>query len=882
MTQLSVPSGYFCDDCCIWGNLGDGGVISRSYELSLPDLSSSDDQAHKDLESDLRLMLGCLKPGEKCQVSYHTASDDFSKPLDRYEKKTSHSNIDICTSVRSELVDRYRARIHEETLIQGNVILSLSSKLPKFDKDNGRRIKGFADVFKIHARSFEQRAQFFNLLLSSYGGGCSAFDNDKHYDQMMRFWSPNQSRNPRFTDIDYLRPIDDLCRFSGVAPRHDPDHGFYMDGYYFGLLVAKTLPRSTFARTMDAFMSLSVPNIRVVLNLQPLSIETELLYEEERFNKLWTNTIVDTNSKDAPSLQSINGIEAHKLRHALLLSNKVIPFRAKLIAIACEKTADNLDDKMETLRAALGKTGCEAFQPSLATSTLSFFNCATPGYGPWVPYEDFNHKVNDAVNAANLIPTGSTPKADLDDADWIADGDQNNLIGGKCFTGAQADHVMLAGMTGSGKSSLAQAIALQASPIFGFMVIIDDGLSWMTTCHKLDPTCKPIIIRSDGYLIFNIFDTRRQQLSPEHKSNATALCHLLVGQHSDQDLDKLRHAILFDTISEIYGVAFRKWRKNNPEKYYELCEQNGIVFGDASETEVQNIACASWLPKEFPTLSDLQDELHSASLQKGPHQTLCATLASLLRPWLRDGIYGPLMDGAGNVDLGSVGIRKDDPLKVIHFELGEISKAQSELRAVAGFLIANEVRNHIKGMDRGIKKQIIVEEMVSFLRVPDAENIIVEYWSTMRKFMAQMVAVFQDYSTLVKASPKVAEAIISNSSSMLLLRNQNAKDLETLSSYMPQPIPGVIQDQIRRFPRPADLPKSDAYAGFVYVKLTGEKPTYCIGRNYITEEVEAITSSSGSDFERKKKELNNEITNTGGDDDNWSPFGRLLYTATHK
>ncbi len=218
---------------------------------------------------------------------------------------------------------------------------------------------------------------------------------------------------------------------------------------------------------------------------------------------------------------------------------------------------------------------------------------------------------------------------------------------------------------------------------------------------------------------------------------------------------------------------------------------------------------------------------------------------------------------------------------MIHFEFGEISKAQTELRAVAGFLIANEIRNHIKGMNRGIRKQVIVEEMVSFLRVPDAENIIVEYWQTMRKFMTQMVAVFQDYSTLLEVSPKVAQALISNSSSMLLLRNQNTKDLETLSSYMPQPIPGVIQDQIRRFPRPADLKKDERYAGFVYVKLTGDKPQYCVGRNYITDEVEAITSSSGSDFERKKKELNDEITNTN-DDDSWSPFGRLLDAATYK
>ncbi len=173
--QLSVPTGYICEGHCIWGDLGAGGIISRSYELSLPDLTSSDDQSHVDLEADLRLMLGCLSPGEKCQVSRYTSSD-FSAPIDRYANKTERSNIDICTSVRSELVDRYRARMREETLIQGNVVLSLSCPLPKFEKSNGRRIKGFSDVFKIHARSVEQRAQFFNLLLSLYGGWCTGLD----------------------------------------------------------------------------------------------------------------------------------------------------------------------------------------------------------------------------------------------------------------------------------------------------------------------------------------------------------------------------------------------------------------------------------------------------------------------------------------------------------------------------------------------------------------------------------------------------------------------------------------------------------------------------------------------------------------------------------
>jgi hypothetical protein len=38
----------------------------------------------------------------------------------------------------------------------------------------------------------------------------------------------------------------------------------------------------------------------------------------------------------------------------------------------------------------------------------------------------------------------------------------------------------------------------------------------MTTCHMLDPTSQPIMVRSNGSQTFNIFDTRRLPLTAEH------------------------------------------------------------------------------------------------------------------------------------------------------------------------------------------------------------------------------------------------------------------------------------------------------------------------------------------------------------------------------
>ena len=892
--NLTIPDGYFLDDYQIHGHLGKGGILSRGYAVHFPDLSASDDQAFVDIESDIRLMLSALGADERLQLQFYTSSD-FRAPLDRYLEHTrASSRIPIVSEVRDELLFRYRARMEAETLIQSNCRLYLSSKLPAlaFAADK-KKIHGFDEVFKVLHRSFEQREQFFDLLLRQYGGSCVALDNQAHYREMLSFWAPGQARVWHLAEIDWLRTIEDLCRFSDLAPA---EQGFRLDGQHFGLMVFKTMPRSTWARTMGPFFALTIPNLRVVVNMEPLAIEGEMRHEEDRFSKLVSN--LDPRS---PSLQAEVGLDKHRERMRRLMSNQVLPFRAQIIVIAHDRTSDGLATKMEALRAAIGKTGSEPHRPDLVTAAIAFFNCATPGVGPWVSYRDYWHKIDD-LNLANMWPAGSTPRADLDKADWIADGDNNNLMGGRLFLGAQPAHMFVGAATGGGKSSLLQTIALQTAIDFGFIVVIDDGLSWVTTCQKLDPTSRTIIVRSNGDQTFNIFDTRGNPLNAEHLASATALVHLLVGSAADEDKDKLRSALISETIQQVYGVAYRAWRNREPRKHFELCRQaktlmrfreaRGIAsfadaFSEANELRkaepgalleyeeglgspdeilgldhdpatghlVKSLGFSAWSPEMFPTLFDLQDELAAAGRQRGAHQELCGTLAALLRPWLRDGRYGPILDGPSNIDLG--GVSPSGGLKVVHFELGEIGKSEAELKAVVGFLITNQVRNHIQGMPRAIRKQVIIEEMTAFLKVPNGEEIVTDYYERMRKYSAQVVSVFQQYSSLLETHPKVAKAIIGNSAAMLLLRNTNRRDLDTLSGFVR--LPDVIKDKLASFPLPESMKgRPDAYAGFVYVQLDGPEPRFTVGRNVISQEVEYITGSSGDVFEQKLRDLNKE------------------------
>jgi type IV secretory system conjugative DNA transfer VirD4/TraG family protein len=893
--SIQIPDGYNYGGFQIWGNLGKGGILSRGYAANFQDLSACDPQAYLDLQTDLRMMLARVSADERIQIQYFTSSD-FREDLDRFEQKTAESNCGgITRAVRTELVERYRKRMAEETLIRSKVRIFFSTKIDKLVTEGGKRIHGFNEVFKVVERSFAQREAYVNLLLRRCGGSVTALDNMGHYREAVGFWSPSALPLLSPEEPDWHRTIQDLGQFSEISYRQSPDHGLCIDGYYYGVMAYRTMPRRTRQTTMDPFLNLAVPGLRVVVNCEPLSIEGEMHHEEQRYSKLLSN--IDINN---PSLESEVGLDKHRDRMRRLMSNQTIPFKAQILVLACNRTADGLDKQMEAVRAAIAKTGAEWYRPMLPTSVLGFYNCATPGIGPWVNYADFWHKIDD-LYLANMLPTGSSPRADLARADWIADNDVNGLLGGRFFGGSEPLHWLICGTTGSGKSVLGQLLLLQGL-LFRYIVVIDNGLSYEGTCRKLDPRSRPLIITSRGNHRFNVFDTGGNPLSPQHLNAAAALCHLLVGKSLDEDHDKLRHAILAEAIAELYAVGYRRWRNANPELHFDVCRETAVLlkfsaacldenegFFDAfcaardlrksdpdalrefenvdpdyalsldnnPETEhlTRSLAFSRWGAKEFPTLSKLQDQLNAHANQRGPHQEIHASLATLLKPWLRDGNYGSLLDGPSNFDFGPTDVKADDPVLVLHIELGQIAESDPELLAVAGFLIVNQVRNHIMAMPRDIPKEVLIEEITSFLEIPNGGKATKDFYERMRKYSCQVVSVCQQYSSLLATDPRVARAIIGNASGLYLLRNQNRDELNAFSEFIRLPEP--VKDRIQRFPKPEDMKgMPDAHCGFCHVSLTEAEPKFTIGKAVLSHEVEQLTSSSGADFEKRRKERN--------------------------
>lgn len=877
----NIAPGVFEDGYVVW-NKGKEWVFTKGYQLQTPDLSTSDADRWIAMEGCIRRILGCIGEDEKVQVILKTESN-FEEEIGRFERCTLDNPV-ICQELREKIALYFRNRMNTSKLIRSSVYLYLSKSVKQ------TRRSAFDEVFAVIKRAFEQRHNYFDTTLRVMGGSAISLNDEGHYLDLLDHFSPGQSP---VKDPDFTRSVNEICRYGDISHRSNTENGFYTNGYFVGVYAVKKMPRLTWQKSIEPFFNLSIPGLRVCVNIMPLSASEEIRREDDKYDTLGRNKL-------KPSI--IAGMNQHVGRAERLQSNDAVPFKAQIIITIRDKSKDALDDKMEGLKSVIDFVGFQGFRSSLPITAIAFYNCSTPGYGQNIGY-DYWHRIDDD-HLSHLVPFGATPTAQLSKADWVMCNNRNGMMGGKLFFGSQAADGVILGTKGAGKSSTAQSIILQACGAaqdensekrIQYLAVVDNGKSWIETCKLLDPTCKPIIVRSRSGHTFNPLDTKGLAKSSEHLRSAVALVELLVGYRKDEDQQADRSDIISNTIKDIYHRDFLRWKNEHPDLYYKACKrtlialrtinmdfvdavqwikemetqdpnkvstlENAITKEDAALLNednsmahfIEDYAFSTFTPDMFPRLSDLWEELNAKKRQKGasPH---CEGLANRLKRWLANGEYGPLVDGISNVDLGTPYITKDSPLKVVYFEMADMKESEHELRSVIGFLITNELRNVIQTMPRGIRKACIIEEVTAFLSIPNADKILKDFSERFRKYSCLLIYIFQQYLSLLKADASVAEAILGNCQLMWLLRNVNRKELDTLNEHLV--IPEPIKDVVQSFPMPEDLRgKLDAYAGGVYVVRTGHTPTFTIFRNIISSKMEQIVESSGDRFEEKMNRL---------------------------
>ena len=72
-------------------------------------------------------------------------------------------------------------------------------------------------------------------------------------------------------------------------------------------------------------------------------------------------------------------------------------------------------------------------------------------------------------------------------------------------------------------------------------------------------------------------------------------------------------------------------------------------------------------------------------------------------------------------------------------------------------MIVNEVRDHIQGMPRGLRKQVVIEEMISFLKATKGAEIVIGYYERMRKHSCQVTSVVLELRYFIRSESQSCE-----------------------------------------------------------------------------------------------------------------------------
>ena len=349
-----------------------------------------------------------------------------------------------------------------------------------------------------------------------------------------------------------------------------------------------------------------------------------------------------------------------------------------------------------------------------------------------------------------------------------------------------------------------------------------------------------IIVNPNSNFTLNFFDTEGLPITNMTISSAAAMSAKMCGDIDDAVKAGLWRAMLTHYIHILYDQAYQEWSKNNLslqkpiarrgiavnkywKKYLEdedyltawaefrdLLEANNhevqeILKGvtereitryiQSNSKELRDISYAWFKAEDFPTLGQFVSVLKNNIDKRLHKEETVKEVATMLNQWTaRKGDAGVLFDGYTTKKITG---------KIVHFELGKISKASEQLKSVVLFLISNTVRNHILTLPRSSKKQIVFEEMARMIGMKDklGADLIAESYAQMRKFNCSVKSVVQQYGQF-KRNP-IREVVTGTSKQYYFLCQNDRKDLQDLARDVN--IPERLQNVITQYPSPEHL-----------------------------------------------------------------------------
>ena len=701
-----------------------------------------------------------------------------------------------------------------------------------------------------------------------------------------RFLNPNLQT----FDVDPLELFDpgysiqqNCLHADGITPSKSPGVSFQLDCYNHAIFAVRQWPRRTFPGIITALTGMGFQEYAITMNVYPKRVDKVIEREEQHIQRLQ----IDALTERKQSL--VTDLAARQEKVNELQQGKVIPLTSLYVVRVWNRDPDMLAARVASLKNAfISMGGAVIHHATIPENARQLFFQTWPGW-TFGTYRVFDLAAEDSY-LADMIPWSATFTGHLDGAEAIYNGARGNLVGVRTRLGNTPQHGVLFGMTGAGKSVIIADLLAQIGHLFGFRLIVEEGLSHGVLTRTQG--CDPVLINPNGDLTINYLDTSGGPLSPLHLTFSAGLCLLFCGSNTiDDERRALRHAMIVENLQQLYTdvfndwtlaneeaaeelrwrafaiekfrnvrmrgsqlnfadafAAFRDWEESKPEEVAQfidaLDEESIAEFTKSPSTAnlVRDLAFAYLRREQFPTHSALVEQILYNQGGGIREREESDRVGKLLRSWSRDGEKGKLFDGVGNIRIDG---------RVAHFELGQIPEHATEMRAAANFLVANYGRQKIISMPRSMPKIAIFEEASRTLDIPGGVRMIQEYYRQMRKFGCNILAVVQQYD-VIKNSP-VRGAVIGNSKMFIVTAQQSREDARDIGQAL-----GLSEktvETIHSYPLPELMVPKERFSAFTYI--TNDKVRRMVGtvKNVASRELLYAASSDNETFDQRNAAL---------------------------
>jgi hypothetical protein len=882
---IPSPDGYLTHGLISWGlALSPNTYVAKGAEIKLPDLRSASVGWLNRFHEQTGNFLASIGEEWTAQV-FWTVDNDYAEPLERYHAQTEKLADEGALSRWAEFTRRERYGRYVDAMLRGKLrrerlfvfIAKRMSNVPKKVKTE--------QVDELYA----QAAQSFDHKLNDLANAVDEVEvnplgDEEHAIIFRRFFNPSLAGVSLSGDnFEYVpqETILDNCWYSDAVTFKVEDQGycFKMDDHYHSVIVLKRWPAMTYPGIMNALTGCLSLDYCITQTIFPLKLAGEIKKAEGEIARL-SGDLQHQGKASAAKVIERKQNKVHKL-----MGGYARPFNVATVIRIWDTTIRGLSSKALAVKTAIqSMNGAQYHQVNHPVEAQRLFYESFPGWTGgklrgWDLYAESDFM-------GDMLPMSSTFTGELADAEAIYEGNQNNLIGVRTFAGkpASPQHGIMFGMSGAGKSVAMIDLLTQTEGHYGYTAIIEEGLSYGIYTRMMGG--EPIVVQPNSRFTINYFDTEGNMLTPEHLSMCTALLMRMSGGGAGGDTAVIRESMIGEYLHSLYSDAFEDWRTRNETTYLRVCriatlmdrtlerrnrpsetlmdvhnefreierakpakfeemlaeigEDEAIAFSKDlhKSQQVMNLAFAYFERTDFPTHSALVETMTFGPLDHHKEEEV-SFLASMLSAWkAHGGKYGQLFDGYTNIDLTG--------RKITHFELGYIPESAKELKAAAGFLISNQIRQHVLRMPRGIRKRLIFEEVSRFLDVPGGDKILAESYAQLRKFGAWVIIVTQQYAQL-KGMP-LLPVIVGNSKMALLLKQKDAEDVEDFGNRLG--LSEVSRKALMSYPLP-EHQKGAKFSSFLAVSDSGSGT----GRIYARPEMLWVASSNGDDFEKRVKLL---------------------------